>query len=235
MEDLNKIWIGSFDIGKKNFSFYIEEFNVNLLNIITNIPKNERYNIDGTTTSAFKEILRNVCINGKTILFKNSDLTHGCVKGKYLDPEIFYNLTDLLDEYREYWDKCTTFVLEQQMSFGKRHNTMALKIGQHCYSYFIFNYSRFKNIVEFPSYHKTQVLGAQKIEKITKTGKITYKAIDKNSRKKWSVEKATSILAEREDFITMSELVSKKKKDDLADVITQLQAYKYLAFVDKSI
>ena len=39
-------WIGSFDIGKKNFSFYIESFDQEtLLNLQSkNIVKNKRYN-----------------------------------------------------------------------------------------------------------------------------------------------------------------------------------------------
>ena len=112
---------------------------------------------------------------------------------------------------------------------------MALKLGQHCYSYFSFMYSRFKNIIEFPAYHKTQVLGAQKIEKKTKTGKITYKVIDKPQRKKWSVVKAKEIFVERGDKEQLEILTKARKADDLADVVTQLNSWKYLMFVDKSI
>ena len=112
---------------------------------------------------------------------------------------------------------------------------MALKIGQHCYSYFAILYSRFKRIIEFPAYHKTQILGAAKIKKVTKGGKVSYKAMDKPARKKWSVEKAMTILAERDDFKTMSDLTSQRKKDDLADVLCQLQAFKVLVFIDKCI
>lgn len=229
------VWLASFDIGKKNFAFYIEETNKMSLLDLNNIPKVSRYNPDGTTTPRFGKLMKNICTNGKTILFKNNDLTSGCATGSYLDPETFHNMTDLLDTYKEYWDKCEAFVIEEQMSFGSRRNTMALKLGQHCYSYFAFNYGRFKQIIEFHAYHKTQVLGAQKIEKKTKKGKVSYKAIDKPARKKWSVEKATEILIDRNDSTTMETLTTKKKKDDLADVLCQLQAFKYLAYVDKSI
>lgn len=202
---------------------------------LENVPIPARHNPNGTTTPRFGRVLKELCTNGKAILFKNTDLTKGTNCKKYLDPEVYHNMVDLLDEHREYWDRCEAFVIEQQMSFGKKHNTMALKLGQHCYSYFVFTYGRFKSVVEFPSYYKTQILGAAKIESLTKKGKVTYKAIDKPLRKKWSVEKATAILAERGDFETMSELTSKKKKDDLADVLCQLQAYKVLAFIDKNI
>jgi hypothetical protein len=66
---------------------------------------------------------------------------------------------------------------------------MALKLGQHCWSYFSIHYGRSKNIIEFPAYHKTQVLGAEKDKKVTKTGKINYKAVDKPQRKKWCFKK----------------------------------------------
>jgi hypothetical protein len=39
-------------------------------------------------------------------------------------------------------------------------------------------------------------------------------------------------LTEREDFDTIDEITSSKKKDDLSDVIVQAQAFKYLHFVD---
>ena len=143
-----------------------------------------------------------------------------------------HNLIDTLDKYQEYFDNVSYIVVEQQMSFGKKVNTMALKLGQHCESYFLFKYGRFKEVIEFPSYYKTQILGAEKSKKTTKTGKVSYKAIDKTARKKWAIDEASTILAEREDFHTLSEITSMKKSDDVSDVIVQLQAFKYLYFVE---
>ena len=235
MSDNDIVWICSIDIGKKNFAFYIEEFDKREIMDLPYIPKNKRYNPNGTTTPEFSEILKQVCINGKNILFKNSDLTIGCDKKSYLDTECFYNMTDLLDKYVKYWDQCDAFVIERQMSFGKKHNTMALKLAQHCWSYFSFKYGRFKEIIDFPAYYKTQILGASKIEKHTKAGKISYKAVDKPSRKKWCIHKAMAILAERNDFNTISIISSVKKQDDLADVLCQLQAFKVLVYIDKTL
>ena len=234
MGESDIVWIASFDIGKKNFAFYIEEFDKSEIIKLPRLPNTKRYNADGTTTPDFEKIVKKVCLNGKCILFENKDLTEGCKKGSYLDPETYHNMTDLLDQYVDYWDQCDAFVIEKQMSFGKRHNTMALKLGQHCWSYFAFKYGRFKEIIEFPAYHKTQVLGAKKIEKITKKGTSKYNSIDKTARKKWSVEKAISILNERKDSDTISSITSAKKRDDLADVLCQLQAFKILVYIDKS-
>lgn len=229
------LWIASFDIGKKNFSFYVEELDVSVIRNLPPTPKNARYNTDGTPTPRFQVILDQICNSGQRILHENVDLTDNCVKGSYLDPESFHNMTDILDHYKQYWDQTDIFIIEQQMAFGKNRNTMAIKLGQHCYSYFAINYNRFKQVIEFPAYHKTQVLGAPKTKTVTKKGKISWKAIDKAHRKKWAVQKATSILAERGDFKGMSEMLSKGKKDDYADTLCQAQAAKYLIFVEESL
>jgi hypothetical protein len=165
-------------------------------------------------------------------LLKTFNISENVDKKKYFDLEICHNMIDLLDKYKEYWDNVSYFIVEQQMSFGKKCNTMALKIGQHCESYFMFKYGRFKNIIEFPSYHKTQVLGFQKILTKLKNGKTKYKS-DAYKRKKWAIEMATYIITEREDFDTLNDILSTKKKDDICDTIIQLQSWKYLNFIDK--
>lgn len=233
MESPNLIRIASFDIGTKNFAFCIEEINKNTLENITNIPKVERYNIDGTLTEKFKEIINIVCNNGKIVLFKNNDLSKGleCTSTKTtFNHECFYKLTELLDSYVDEWNKCDIFLIEQQMSFGKKYNTIALKLGQHTYSYFMIKYCKEKKIVEYPSYHKTQILGAPKIEHKTKKG--TYKSMEKPARKKWSIQFVMELLKTRGEIEILSQLTSQKKKDDIADTLTQLQSFKYLFLVD---
>jgi len=112
---------------------------------------------------------------------------------------------------------------------------MALKLAQHCYSYFTLKYGRQHKIIEFPAYNKTQVLGAPKIQgKPYKSGKIRYKAMEQRDRKKWSVNKAIEILTCRGEMDILEEMTSVKKKDDLADVLVQLQSFKYLMYVNKT-
>jgi hypothetical protein len=234
VDKMTIIWVASFDIGKKNFSFYIEEFNIDDIRSIDNIPKSSRFYPNGTPTPKFNNILTSLYKIGSKILLENVDLTYDCESKVYLDTKIMYNMTDLLDEYSTYWDQCDIFVIEKQMSFGKKHNTMALKLGQHCWSYFSIRYPTI-NIVEFPAYYKTQILGASKLENVTKSGKISYKAVDKPTRKKWCITKALEILKLRNDDSTTTIITKSKKKDDLADVICQLQAFKYCNFIDKYI
>lgn len=223
--------IASFDIGKCNFAFYIEECNETELTQIKNLPKTQRYNADGSPTESFNEILASVYCNGETVLYKCLDLTTGCKKGKYLDPKTYVNMFTVLNEHKSYFDTCDHIVIEQQMSFGSKHNTMALKLGQHCYSWFVFTYGGEKPIYEFPAFHKTQVLGAPKqVNEKTKR----MKAMEKPQRKKWAVEKAVIILEERGDMETLDILTERSKKDDLADTLIQCQSFKYLKWVDKA-
>jgi hypothetical protein len=230
------IRIASFDIGKKNFCFYIEEIDRGSLLALKNIPSTRRYNPNGTPTAKMQDLLEEVFANGETILHVNLDLTENCDKALRLDPETFYNMNDELDEYLPYFDECAAFVIEQQMSFGRgKNNPMAMKLGQHCYSYFTFKYGRTKQIVEFPAYHKTQVLGAPKVPgKKTKKG-FRWKGMDKRARKKWSVEQAIEILTSRGELDVLEGLTTVAKRDDLADTLTQLQAFKYLTFVEKKL
>lgn len=214
-----KIWIASFDIGKKNFAFCIEEVDTQQLQQIQNLPKSQRYHTDGTATKEFMNVLRQVCRSGRLILIKNVDLTDGCNMKISLDPKIFIHMNQCLRTYKSYWDKCSAIVVEQQMSFGKKKNFMAMKLGQHCLSYFLLEYATFKHIVEFPAYHKTKVFGAPP-------------KMSKYQRKKWAVEICHTILTDREDDLGLQEIVQYKKKDDVSDIVMQLQSYKYLRWVE---
>ena len=129
--------VASFDIGKKNFAFYVEEFSEEKLKSLKICRK---FNIDKTMTTSFSELLKCIFMNGTTLLHKNLDLTINTVKGKYLDVQIFYNMIIELDKYKEIFDKCDVIIIEQQMSFKKAQNTMAIKLGQHCFSYFTMRY-----------------------------------------------------------------------------------------------
>ncbi len=219
----DEIYVASFDIGKCNFAFCIEKFSKSKLQAIKTIPKTKRYTKEGVCTPEFEEIISEVYLEGEMVLHKNLDITAGTSKKVYIDDQIYLNMYSTLDEYSEYFDKCSIVLVEQQMSFGaNKINTMALKLGQHCKSYFIYKYRGDVEVLEFPAFHKTQVLGA---------GKIGGKAMSKPERKKWSVTKTIDIFLERGDINTVDMISSQKKKDDLADVFVQLQAFKFLRYV----
>lgn len=146
---------------------------------------------------------------GELILHKNVDLTTDCPKVKWLHPSIYINMNNLLLEYKKYWDECAFIIIEQQ----KRQNYMACRLAQHCYSFFLYHYSTFKTVIEYGAKHKTRVFGAPVFKK-------------KNDRKKWAVQKTLEIMDMRKDTCTIQRIKSSKKKDDLSDVVVQLQAFK---------
>jgi hypothetical protein len=207
----------SIDIGAKNFCLYIETFNIDNLHKITNIPKNKRYEKDNTPTPAFRKILNEVYREGKKELLEKVDIS-----GKSRT-EMLVNLTIFLDSHKKLLDSSDLIMIEEQ----KKENNQARCLEQHCYSYFIFNYSDTKPIIIFKSRYKTQILGMKKYDK----GLKAYQK--KKIRKDWTVTKSGFIFKLRNDQETLDQLNTKGKKDDESDTICQLQALKYIFFVDK--
>ena len=204
--DINKEWFAAFDPGKVNFAFIVEEVDKDMLKDIICPDKKDRFIKNGrkdvTPTEKYTDFLEEFYHCGKTIICSN----------KALDANVFLRLTELLDNHKEYFDKCSTIIIEQQMSFGSRINTMAIKIAQHTYSYFLFRYGNTKKIVEFPSYNKTQILGAPA-------------GLDKPKRKKWAIEKANEIWTLRGDMDIIEMITKKKKKDDMSDCLLHVLSY----------
>ena len=229
----NKEWIVAFDPGKINFAFIIEEVDHDMIkNLVCPTKKDRFFNNredkevekkrkkreDLEPTDSYVDFLEKFYHCGKTILCSNNNITdptspENKKKGsKALDASLFLRLTDLLDRHKSYFDQCSTIIIEQQMSFGARINTMAIKIAQHTYSYFLFRYRDTKKIIEFPSYNKTQILGAPG-------------GLEKPKRKKWAIEKADEIWTLRGDLNTSMFVGSKKKKDDMSDCLLHVLSY----------
>lgn len=234
-----KEWVAAFDPGKVNFAFIIEEIDTDMLQGITCPSKKDRFikkGKDDDPTESYIHFLEKFYHCGRTVKCVNMDITKDVVENpqpkkrrkkgdppleknekkkkgsKTLDASIFLRLTERLDEYKTYFDHCSTIIIEQQMSFGTKINTMAIKIAQHTYSYFLFRYGGSKKIIEFPSYNKTQILGAPA-------------GLEKPQRKKWAVEKADEIWALRGDLETVEMVKSKKKKDDMSDCLLHVLSY----------
>ena len=235
-ENEDTIWIASFDIGKKNFALYIEEVDMSLLKNskikYESIKTKPLHNLNNSLTDAIKPIYEEIFVNGKTILHLNTDISSGSTSlgTSKVDTCIFYNMLEHLNKYKLYFDHCSYFVIEEQM----KCNPMAMKLAQHCFSYFCFSYDKNggKKIVEFPSYHKTSILGAPKTEAgLYKNGKTKYKAMDKPARKKWAIEQACAIFEKRGELIALNTIQQSKKKDDFSDTVCQLNAFKIFQFI----
>jgi hypothetical protein len=212
------MWIATIDPGRDNFAFSVEELDMASINHLKKKlpPKNQRIDIYGELTTPYKSALTELYKTSKTILFKKFELS----KTKMLDKATFLELTRVLDEHKDVWNKCSYIIIEQQMSFGKNINVTALKIAQHAYSYFIFYYATFKDVFYFPAYNKTQLLGAPK--KLTKP-----------QRKKWAIEKATEIWTMRNDKEGLENLKIYKKKDDVCDCLIMAMAFSVFFVLDE--
>ena len=216
-------YIVSFDIGKKNFAFCVSKVYMTKVNKLNHVNKKERYNKDGTPTTIYNKVLNNLYKCSKVELVRNLDLTEGCDKKKYLDDKTYINLIDVLDEYKKYWDKCDHILIEKQMSFRGKFNVMAMKLAQFVFSYFKIKYREAKPIIDYPAYHKTQVLGAKKDE-----------VKQKPKRKKWAVNKTQEILKFNKDTKGLEQINSNKKKDDVSDCMLMNITYIYLHFIDNT-
>jgi len=221
----DKILIASFDVGRNNFAFYVELVDLSILRSLVDVPVKHRYQKDGSPTEKFGATLEGVYSSGKCIILCNNNISGGAKKRKYFDLSSCLIMNDLLDQYSEIWDKVSFVIVELQRSV----NTLCIKLAQNCESYFMLRYGASKKVFEFPSTLKTQILGAPKI--LGTNGK--YKCVGKPERKKWAVDKTSSILADRGDFTTLASLGCYTKAYDKADCVVQAQAWKYLYFVAK--
>lgn len=214
----------SIDIGVHNMAFYIEEFDIEDIKCLS-CPKILRYDSNGCPTDRWRDILKKVYTNGKKILHSRVDLSLD--KGTQFDIGIFINLTNYLDSISNEIDKVDFIIIEQQM----KTNPMAQRLEQHCVSWVSFMYLDTKEVIVYPSRNKTQVLGAPKKVADSK-GKL--KKMTKPQRKKWACDEALYILNLRDDMESIHFIFSlnKSKKDDLSDVIVQLNSFKIKCFID---
>lgn len=196
--------IAAFDMGTKNFAFCVEEFDIasaelhNLKKVV--------FTADGIPTDESKPTLEKIYQSGKVITCQKIDLTA---------TNIYLFLTQILNKFNDIWDSVDIFLIEQQMAYGNhKSNIQALRLAQHCLSYFYTIYGNFKRIEEFSSNHKTRVLGCP--HSMRKKH---------NTRKKFAVELATEILSNRGENGVLSQY---KKKDDIADCVLMIQAFKCL-------
>jgi hypothetical protein len=228
--------IASFDIGVRNFSFCVEEFDVEELKGVFSSGL-ELYNENGTVTDEMAMQLEIVYGCGKLLLHENVDISITDASGKpsskqkkservYFDRKVLDNLTIVLQQHNEILKTCDTILIEEQMAFGQRINILAVKLAQHCYSYFVLAFPHMQ-VIYFPAYYKTQVLGCPKV----RNSNGRWVAAPQKDRKKWSAELAEEILRQRDEITGAENMAKKKKRDDLGDTLLQIQAYKYMTYV----
>lgn len=226
------IRIASFDIGKKNFAFYVEDCSSELILKLnatySKLPKNLQRRVKGPMNQQIQNIVSQLCNDGKRVEMGVFDI-RADKESNTLDIQTRANMQKLLKEYESLWDSCDIFVIEQQyfnISNGKKSkatgaNVDAIKLAEICAGWLIEKYHPFKTIIEFGAMYKTQTMGAP--DNLTKP-----------QRKKWSIEFGTKIFESRNDQEGIDILNSKKnskgkkqKQDDVYDCVIMTQAYKF--------
>lgn len=216
----------SIDVGVHNLALYIEEFDPESIPSVGLPQEKKRYIMNNKIHPECEDQMNQVYKNGSCIFIDRVNLSSA--KGTRFDLQIFRNLTTYLDTIKHHIDQCSFVVIEEQL----KRNPMAQRVEQHCISWLLFQYLGLP-IIRFPSRNKTNVLGAPKWKLVDSV----YTKWKPNERKpfikKWSCEKAKEILSLRNDQKTLSFIFEQqKKKDDLSDVITQMNAFKIRCFVD---
>lgn len=124
---------------------------------------------------------------------------------------LYQNINNILDEQQHYFIDTHFVIIEKQIP--KNHN--AVRIAQHLVTYFLINFKNLPlcpSIIEVDPKLKGKMLGAPK-------------NINERQLKLWSIEKAIELATKREDEYTLTLLKKTKKKDDLADVLCQIEAF----------
>ncbi len=143
--------IASFDIGKHNFSVYVEKFSVDELKKSGQTPTE-------------------VSLIGKRLFWKNVSLIGDAPTDTYktqkepgrvrLSVRHYDNMYAFLDAHSDIWEKVDRVIIEEQ----RKQNIDCIKLAQHCYSYFLCKYNRRKCNPEYiPSTYKTKKLDAPSI------------------------------------------------------------------------
>lgn len=209
-----KVKAASFDIGSVNLGLYVEEFDTDVLERIPKVKVKK--GINNLPSDAYMYQIYQVYKEGSRVLHEIVNMTqspHEC--RDYKDDCVLLNACHFLDKYTPVWDTCSLFVIERQM----KKNHVAQRIEKLIYSYLINRYGPFKVVTDIQASRKTQVLGAPK--KMTKP-----------QRKAWAVEEGKKVYEYRNDQKGLVDIQLSKKKDDLGDSLLQLQALKFLVYVE---
>jgi len=229
--------IASFDIGTKNFAHYIEEFDeqilINIRDRYNLLPRSEQRRIKGPVSERVNELINECCKSGKQLSIGVSDIS---LDETGISNEIRKSLFNYLLKLKEKLDTVDIFLIEQQYfntysggvggagrkKPGGEANVTAIKLAECLLTWLLLMYPE-KEIIVFSSMYKTHILGAP--EDLTKP-----------QRKKWTVDRFTTVLEEKNDAYTLDEFkrykkLKKQKIDDMADAALQCQSYKYKKYV----
>jgi len=223
--------IASFDIGKKNFAYYVEDASIKCLKnereVYNSLKYKQKKRVDGELSPQIFSILDALFIGSTRVELDVVDIRENKSENVW-DIGSRLNLIKFLESKKEMWESCDIFVIEKQFfrtfrfggkSKGTAANIDAIKICECLVTWLLMNFPK-KEIAIFGADLKTYSLGARR-------------GLTKPQRKKWAVEKSAEILTMRGDNHAFDHMSKKQKKDDVCDCIIQCQAFKLKRIIEK--
>lgn len=150
------------------------------------------------------------------------DLYHRLTLTDYINEEMLCTtydvLTQFLDQHIDLFLQCHMVIIERQLPINYR----TVRISQHALTYFMI---KLKNTPLLPLIMEVD-------PKLKSRELKAPPSLTESQLKKWSIDKATELLTLRQDQASLAVLQqSKKKRDDLADTVCQIEAlFSYLGF-----
>jgi hypothetical protein len=146
--------VAAFDMGTRNFAFCVEYIPYLEIEKFLQMKTKPLFDVEGRAIDEYQQALEKIYTKGQLIECQRIDILDFC---KSLNiSNIYLGLTMILDKFICLWDKVDIFLIEQQMAYGRnKANIQALRLSQHCLSYFFTIYGSFREIIEWPSTHKT--------------------------------------------------------------------------------
>lgn len=201
--------IAAFDIGVKNFAFAVKDKD----NFI--LLKNTCLDEDIVTKSDLNHHKKEELIQMMSTLninfkveekLKKKDMVDLILinkKKKTKSKDLGLSMFEIMDNYKDSWEQCDTFLIERQMTINLR----ALKLSHYLEAYLKIYYPS-KKILNYNASTKTKKLGAINL-------------MTKKNRKEWTVKYTQKILTG--DNLRYFE--SLNKQDDIADVVCMIESY----------
>lgn len=177
-------------------------FDLGVKNFAVAIESFDRTKLNGQQDDVYME--------GKIEFVDKQELS--AAKGGKITTKVLKTLNDYIKTLLPQLQTCDVILIEKQFKCRGVQNAACIHLEHHLNGILMWALSHTKTKIEvYASRHKTKAFESQKMTKI--------------ERKKWTVEETTKLLLSREDYDTL-DIFNKKKKDDMADVIMMIQAYK---------
>lgn len=199
----------AFDMGIRNFAFAVKyngEF-ILLKNTCLNEDILTKADLNKLKKNNLVEMMSNLNIkydeNIKKQDIVNLIFSNKKIKDQNKPKDLGMAMFKIMDEYKDYWNKCETFLIERQMAT----NLQALKLSHYLEAYLKIHYPE-KKILNYNASTKTKKLGAINLK-------------DKKDRKRWTVEYVSNLLTGD----NLRYFTNLTKQDDVADVICMIESF----------